>query len=473
MRRRTLAVAIGCLGIAVLSVESQQPPATWTMAGAAAVKFAIGSVLLTISVLLFLTTFDRDRSDALLRLDWFMPVLRKQSTDLRVSHSLPGRVLRRFVPLWLQSDRATKRRGPIRRGMRWLGMSWLASPMRRVIQGICLLTFSFLFLYVCWPYNASPRTPGRITTGWALSQLDQDTGEFVFHGPDSGGVLQDGAVLYLADAGNHALHEDDVSAFVVVSSTESQVTLLPVGELAPKILDHLLIRSGSWAFHETDPAAWPSHYADNLTRKEFIPAESFLLIDPLVSLSTALASRSWIGSLVSAAVILIVCVLIPRGFCGYLCPLGTVIDLFDWAIAGRVKRFRLPDDGWWVHIKYYLLAGTLVCAVMGVLVSGFFSAIPVITRAMLFMVDPLQSGSHARLAPGPVVQCRSPDLARSVCLGSLPWIPPPEILVQVCLPQWCRVFAGQSLSSDRTQSGVVMHQLQQVRRNLSLRRHQA
>jgi hypothetical protein len=100
-----------------------------------------------------------------------------------------------------------------------------------------------------------------------------------------------------------------------------------------------------------------------------------------------------VWSLVSAAIILIVCVLIPRGFCGSLCPLGTTIDLFDWAIAGRVKRFNVPGDGWWVHIKYYLLAGTMVCAVCGVLVSGFFAAIPVITRGLLFLVDPLQSGT--------------------------------------------------------------------------------
>ena len=52
--------------------------------------------------------------------------------------------------------------------------------------------------------------------------------------------------------------------------------------------------------------------------------------------------------------------LIPRGFCGYLCPLGTLIDLFDWAIGKRVTRFRVADDGWWVHIKYYLLLGVLV-----------------------------------------------------------------------------------------------------------------
>ena len=69
---------------------------------------------------------------------------------------------------------------------------------------------------------------------------------------------------------------------------------------------------------------------------------------------------------------------IPRGFCGYICPLGTVIDLFDWAIGRRVNRWKLKDQnrGWWVHLKYYLLLGCLVAALFGVLLTGFVAAIP-------------------------------------------------------------------------------------------------
>ena len=114
--------------------------------------------------------------------------------------------------------------------------------------------------------------------------------------------------------------------------------------------------------------------------------------DLLVSLSTVIASRAWVWSLVSAGAILLICVVIPRGFCGYLCPLGTLIDLFDWSIGSRVKRFRVSDDGWWVHIKYYLLLTTLVAACCGVLVSGFVAAIPVLTRGMLFAISPWQTG---------------------------------------------------------------------------------
>ena len=57
-----------------------------------------------------------------------------------------------------------------------------------------------------------------------------------------------------------------------------------------------------------------------------------------------------------------------------------------------MTRLRVSGPGWWVHIKYYLLLGTLVAALGGVLVSGFVSAIPVVTRAAYFLIAPLQLG---------------------------------------------------------------------------------
>lgn len=143
--------------------------------------------------------------------------------------------------------------------------------------------------------------------------------------------------------------------------------------------------------------AWPyggADYAQHREAKEKIAAEFFLLIDPLVSLSTSIASRSWVWSLSAAGIILAVCTLIPRGFCGYICPLGTVIDLFDWTLGRRINRWKLKDEnrGWWVHLKYYLLVVCLVAALGGVLLTGFVAAIPVVTRAFLFLVKPLELG---------------------------------------------------------------------------------
>ena len=142
----------------------------------------------------------------------------------------------------------------------------------------------------------------------------------------------------------------------------------------------------------TGAEVWPSHYADDILRKEIVPAEFFLTLDPLVSLSTAIASRTWLPSLGFAAAILLLTLIVPRGFCGYVCPLGTILDLFDWAMGRRVRRFNLAGRGWYVHLKYYLLAGVLAASFFGVLLSGFVAAIPVVTRAAAYLLTPLETG---------------------------------------------------------------------------------
>ena len=141
--------------------------------------------------------------------------------------------------------------------------------------------------------------------------------------------------------------------------------------------------------------AWPygsKNYATFRESKEFIDADAFLALDPLVSLSTSLAARVLVWSLAWAGVLLAVCLVFPRGFCGYLCPLGTLIDLTDWAVLGRIGRTRPLGGGGWRHTRYYLLVATLVAAGMGVLVTGFVAAIPVLVRGMAFIVSPLETG---------------------------------------------------------------------------------
>ncbi|MBC8291233.1 MAG: 4Fe-4S binding protein [Planctomycetes bacterium] len=163
---------------------------------------------------------------------------------------------------------------------------------------------------------------------------------------------------------------------------------------------------------------WP--YAEQFSSttfsdKETFPVESFLLIDPLVGLSTALAGKflNW-PTLLWMVGILAFCIVIPRAFCGYFCPLGTLIDAFDWLIGRHFKKWHvednptdLPKPRRWVHFKYWLLAGVLITSLCGVLTSGFVSAIPILTRGLLFtggrgQVATMKGASH--LAPaGPML----------------------------------------------------------------------
>lgn len=399
LRQRVVAVSILIVaaGLGVLVRDAAPSESRWN-SELHLLGVVFSGVLLAAGTLLLLNSFDRRANQAWLRLDWFVPSLRKRKGGQPISNAPLARLSRRILPTALQSNHQTKKRGIFRRVMRRLGVSWLASPVRRAVQSVCLVTFLILFFVVCWPYDATPAVPGRQSSGWTFQKIDQQSGEFVFRGtgllPEGQAdewPLRSGETVFVVDGSAGSLSQT-AGAFTVTAVNYPEITLQAEQPLTAELMDLFLTSFGPFDLSESDPEAWPSHYANNLAAKEIIPAETFLIVDPLVSLSTAIASRSWVWSLISAATILIVCVLIPRGFCGYLCPLGTTIDLFDWAIAGRVTKFRLPDEGWWVHIKYYLLAGTLIAAVCGVLVSGFVSAIPIITRAMLFLVDPLQNG---------------------------------------------------------------------------------
>ncbi len=140
---------------------------------------------------------------------------------------------------------------------------------------------------------------------------------------------------------------------------------------------------------------WPyglTDYALNLRQKELLPAETFLKLDPLLSLSTALAARAWVAALAWTAIVFGLGLFFPRGFCGFICPLGTLIDGFDATVGRHCACWRVHGRGWWVHLKYYLLTGTLVAALLGVTLSGFVAAMPVVTRGLQFIIGPLELG---------------------------------------------------------------------------------
>lgn len=324
-----------------------------------------------------------------MRLDWFLPALRRTPDGSPAHATRLSRTIRKCVPdAWLSNHR-TKQRGAMRRLLRRLGPSWLQSPVRRMLQTICFITFLVLLFYVCWPYTAVPDGPRQVSDGWTLASFDQQSGEVELQRKDTPAawISETDQPIFLVDARN----QEVAGAFTIQRLLGASISLEPE-ELDAALVERVMLASGRWMISSGPPDQWPSHYADDLARKEMVPADVFLVIDPLVSISTAIASRNWVWSLAYAAIMLVICIWIPRGFCGYICPLGTLIDLFDWAIGRHFQRFHVSSDGWWVHIKYYLLAATLLCSFMGVLVSGYVAAIPVITRGFLLIGEPLQSG---------------------------------------------------------------------------------
>jgi len=119
-------------------------------------------------------------------------------------------------------------------------------------------------------------------------------------------------------------------------------------------------------------------YAEHL----YVPADIFLRIDPLLAASTCLASRSLHANLLLALIVLVSAVLAGRVFCGYICPLGTVLEL----CSGR--RPAQPPAAL-QSIKYYVLAALLASAVCGVEAAGLADPLALLTRACVFVLYPL------------------------------------------------------------------------------------
>jgi hypothetical protein len=313
-----------------------------------AMAAVFGGVVLCVGLFALLTKLSRrERSGAWLRLDHFLPFVRKRRFPAGPS-AVVVRLARRLLPATFFFDPATGAEGTLRRWCRKIGPTVLSAPLRRIVQGACFVTFLVLFFVVCWPYNSRPVDDGKISTGWTFAKIDQESGQLRFaNDSGSSGVFVTGDRIFLA---GEPAQEIALLSAQIINIDAGEAALIPDESPSSDAVQRLLLGTGSWAFHETEPGRWPSHYADNLANKEVMPADFFLIIDPLVSISTAIASRSWVWSLVCAGVILVVCVLIPRGFCGYICPLGTLIDLFDWAVGKRVKRFRVKGEGWWAAI---------------------------------------------------------------------------------------------------------------------------
>lgn len=326
-----------------------------------------------------------------MKVNIFLPVLHKpKKNEEPAEETWYVRAARWVVPAPFFDDLTTGKPGWTRQFLKWIGPTWVAAPWRRIIQAACLILFFVLFFYVCWPYSARPAAqwpqwqPKQMEEGDSL-RLERDAGDVA--------GLSPGQVVYAGNPVARDPEQADFGPVEVIRAEPGIVVIKKRPEFRTEKWEELQFDlGGPWVLSERPSSEWPAHYTESLRNKEFVHAEIFLVLDPLVAISTSIASRTWAWSLGFAALILAIGVAVPRGFCGYLCPLGTLIDIFDSVIGTRVESLRVADDGWWVHIKYYLLAGSLMCAMGGVLVTGFVAAIPVVTRGCLFIFDPLQTG---------------------------------------------------------------------------------
>jgi len=107
------------------------------------------------------------------------------------------------------------------------------------------------------------------------------------------------------------------------------------------------------------------------------PIEWFLAVDPLIALSTALATHSLHYHLLWAIPLILITLVFGRAFCGWMCPMGAMHQGIGWLARPRKKRARMLSNR--VRsvqkIKYVVLAVMLGMAAAGSVQIGLLDPI--------------------------------------------------------------------------------------------------
>ena len=120
------------------------------------------------------------------------------------------------------------------------------------------------------------------------------------------------------------------------------------------------------------------------------PVSIFLEMDPLVAITTALATHTLYGRTAFALIIIVGVIIIGRFFCGWICPLGTINHFFSSFKPERKGMKRIESNRFkkWMHLKYYILFAMLALALFTSLQAGLLDPIPFLVRSLSTGVMP-------------------------------------------------------------------------------------
>ena len=138
--------------------------------------------------------------------------------------------------------------------------------------------------------------------------------------------------------------------------------------------------------------AWAASYPPSGGLRENL----FLRLDPLAAFTATLRGTAW-SYLLPAWVILGLAVLGGRFFCGWICPLGTVLEMVPSPLTRRRRRLAdlrphdlsgrdIPAGDLRLRLKYPFLVLLLILLALGINLLWMFDPLVIANRATVFIL---------------------------------------------------------------------------------------
>lgn len=116
-----------------------------------------------------------------------------------------------------------------------------------------------------------------------------------------------------------------------------------------------------------------------------IPVDLFLRLDPLLALSSIISSRTFINTFIWSFLLLLATIPLGRFFCGWVCPLGTSLDVLSYLaknkIGKSVQKLR--------PFKYYVLFFLLIGALFSAQLIWFLDPVAIAARSLTLSIFPM------------------------------------------------------------------------------------
>ncbi len=107
-------------------------------------------------------------------------------------------------------------------------------------------------------------------------------------------------------------------------------------------------------------------------------------IDPFLAAITMLATRTFIALMLPAFAVLLLALLFGRSFCGWLCPMGSMLDGCSALVKRSVEGRKTP----YPRLGRIFLFGSLLLALFGVHLAGYIDPFSILVRGLVQSVYP-------------------------------------------------------------------------------------